>query len=260
MNAIHFIFFVAFLGILLNASAVVSDLPDSIVFFEEPKTLRFSVLNDSSEMHPLKIDVFSPVAYEIKGIKNLLEPEEEIFVELTFFPKNELVGSEYETTIAIELGKEKTEKKLLMAFYKRSSCPIEFSFKQKNEILEMNAKNNSLLPMEFSVKGIKEGNWKIEKKSFLIEANKEKKFELKVSGTKTGKNFILIECGGIENEIELSLQETNSDSIIGLTANAILSVVSEAFQPLNILLTVIAAILMVMFVSRLVKKTQEEKK
>jgi len=177
------------LFITLNVQASVSDSASYLTFYEDSKTLSFEVENDSGQMQNLNIKVFSPVAYEITGNKNLLENGEKALIEITFFPNNKLLNSSYQGTILIELGREKTQKTISMNFYEKSD------FEETEKIEE-------------------------------------------------------------ENKAE----ENNVLEGIALTGNSVLAGFSKLFDPVNIALTLIAAVLLLLFVSRLVKKLNEGKK
>lgn len=250
---------VIFLSFSLNVNALISDLPNSITFFEEERSISFEVENDSGGTQNLNIRIYSPIAYEIKGSKSFLENGEKSIVEVTFFPQEKLLDSVYETTILVELGKEIKQEKISMSFNKRNFCPIEFHARQNKEILELTAKNNSFQKMEFQIKGFKEGEWKIEEKTLLLEGKEEKKFELNIDGSVTGKNFVLIQCTGIQ-EVPVELQGRRINQLFDATGAFVLGSFGEMLEPLNLVLVIVAAVLLIAFISRLVKRLNEGKK
>ncbi len=246
-------------AIAVNADAFVEDSSNYITFFEEQKTLSFTVENDSGQTQPLNISVFSPLSYEIKGTKNFLENGEKVLIEIIFTPKKELINSGYESTVLVELGKEITKKKVSMNFYKRNFCPVYFSAEQKGNLIELTAENTSFQEKEFEVLGLKNASsLKIENKSFFIEAGEEKKFSLNFTGNSDEKNFLLILCDGFEEETEIEFAGSDFDGIVEATGNVVFGL-GGLIDPLNALLTLIAAVLLLLFVSRLVKRLNEVK-
>ncbi|MFH1664360.1 MAG: hypothetical protein ABH986_06190 [archaeon] len=174
---------VIFFVIAVNADASVSDFQKTLTFFEEPKTISFEVENNSGSVQELKISVFSPTGYEINGKKNALENGEKTEIKITFFPRKELINSKYEATVLIELGREKTEKKIALNFYK---------------------------------------------------SNKEEPAEAE--------------------------SEKNVFDSIAVTGNVFLAGFGEILDPVNVVLIIIAALLLFLFVSRLVKRLNEGEK
>jgi len=172
-----------------NTHALELDLPNSVTFFEEEKTIVFEVENDSGERQDLRIKVFSPVAYEINGNKSFLENGEKAFVELAFIPNERVLNSVYESTVLVELGREIKQEKISLYFEKK----IEY-----NE-----------------------------------EESEEKDGEENLDGT----------------------------NVFGsLTGNVFLAGFTDFFSPVNLFLTFIAAILMLLFISRLTKRLNTEGK
>ena len=190
MNTKWFLVSVIFLLIASNSSALVSDLPNSITFFEEEKTIVFEVENQSGEAQNLNIKIYSPIGYEIKGNKSFLENGEKTIVKVTFLPNKKVLNSVYESTVLIELGREITKEKI--AFYFESA----------------------------------------------------------------------IDYSNGEKEQEDKKDEKDSDSVNGLdlTGNVFLAGFTEFLNPLNLFLTIIAAALMLLFISRLTKRLNTEGK
>ncbi len=254
------IFAVIFLCSLFSVNALVEDSTNYITFHEEPVNLSFFVENDSGNTQDLEVKVFSPIAYELNGKKSVLEEGEKTLIEITFFPKKEFIDSIWDATIEVRLGKEISRKEIEMKFYKRYFSPVEFSAKQKENRIEITAVNTSSIATEFEILGLKnESNWKIVKESFSLEAGEEKKFYSNLSGNGNEKNFVLILCDGFTEEIkvELKTSEINWNTVTGQFA---LGGLGEVLEPINIGLIIIAAVLLIVFISRFVKRLKGEEK
>ncbi len=243
----------------LNANAFTSDLPNFINFYEEPETISFFVENDSGSIQPLNISVFSPLAYEIQGKKNFIESGEKIQIDLVFFPKEELINSVYESSVLIELGNEKTKNNFSMYFLKRNFCPMEFNAEQKGNLIEVKVKNNSFYETKLEVLGLKnKENWSIEKKVFSFDSDEEKIISLSVSGFGSEENnSVLIKCNELEEEFNVKLESRNSN-VISATGNVLVTEFGELTEPINVVLIVIASVLLILFISRLVKRLNKE--
>jgi hypothetical protein len=248
-----------FILFLSGVNALVSETTGYLNFYEEPKTLSFEVENDSGNSQELSINVFSPLSYEIKGTKNTLEAGETALIEITFFPEKKFLNFSYKTTIYIELGKEKVKKEVSMSFNERMNCPVVFSVEQKENKIELTAFNRSIEEMDFQIKGFKEkGNWSVETKKFSLKAGEEKKFSLELNGFGEEKNFLIVRCTGFEEEIEVKLKENSTANPVIATGNFLFAGLGQIFTPINFILVVIAAILLIVFISRLVKRIQGE--
>ncbi|PIN98646.1 MAG: hypothetical protein COT90_03300 [Candidatus Diapherotrites archaeon CG10_big_fil_rev_8_21_14_0_10_31_34] len=181
---------VIFILIASNSSALVLDLPNSITFFEEEKTLSFEVENQSGETQNLNVLIYSPIAYEIKGNKSFLKNGEKAFIEVTFLPNEKVLNSVYETTVLVELGREISQEKISMYFEKTMNYPDEK------------------------------------------------------------------ETGNKETE-----KDSDGANVFGaLTGNVFLAGFSELFNPVNLILILIAAVLMLLFISRLTKRLTKGEK
>ena len=258
MNSKHFITLGIFILFFCAVHASISDTTGYLNFYEEPKTLSFEVENDSGSLQDLSVKVYSPLSYEISGTKEELDAGETAFIEITFFPEKRFINSNYNTTIYIELGKEISRKEILMRFNERMECPIGFSAEQDSGKITLTAWNQSSEKTDFTVKGFAEaGNWNTEQKTFSIEAGQEKKFSLSLTGFGEEKNSLLISCMGFEEEVEIELK--GSSNALTATGNVISAGLSGMLTPVNFVLAIIAAILLVIFISRLVKRIQGEK-
>lgn len=255
---LKYLIFPLLLVFALNAYAVTVDLPNFINFYEEPVTVNFFVENDSGSIQALNISVFSPLAYEIKGQKSFLEAGEKVLIELVFFPKEELINSVYESSVLIELGNEKTKKNFSMYFMKRNFCPMEFNAEQKDNLIEVKVKNNSFYKTELEILGLKsKENWSIEKKVFSFDAGEEKIISFSASGFGSEENSVLIKCNGIEEEFKVKLESSNIN-VIAATGNVFLAELGELTEPVNLVLLLIASVLLILFISRLVKRLNKE--
>lgn len=257
MNSKYLIALGIFILFFSGVNALVSEATNHLNFYEEPKTFSFEVENDSGNSQELSVQVYSPLSYEISGARNTLDAGETVLIEITFFPEKRFINSSYKTTIYIELGKEKVKKEVSMSFNERMNCPVVFSAEQNSGKLELTAFNSSTEEMNFEVKGFKEtGNWNVEEKSFLLEAGEEKKVSLSLTGFGDEKNFLVIACTGFEEEVEVELK--GSSNPVNATGNFLVAGLGEIFSPVNLILAVIAAILLIVFISRLVKRIQGE--
>ncbi len=181
MNSKLIIFSAAFLFFSLNIHALNVDLPNSITFFEEARSINFEVENVSGKTQELNIEVFAPIAFEIKGEKQFLENGETAFIELTFFPQDKYLNSVYESTVLIKLGREIQKEKI---------------------------------PLYFEEK--------------------------------------------IEEKREETEEQKETFNPVTATGNIFLAGITEFLNPINFILTIIAAILLVLFISRLTKRLNKE--
>lgn len=254
---------------LIFAQSVSADENYSIRFFGEPKEMGLLIENPFDEKKALEIELFSPIEYDFpEGVPSYIKAGEELKLMVKFYPREELTGSVYESTLLIRIGGEEVEKSITMEFNKRFSCPVSFSFNyntlQKNgeDVIELivSLENTSLNETKLSFAGI-EGlpeDWEVrpEKKLISLDGLEEREFIIIITPKssfeeKATVNFF---CSGFELKKDLRINYQPNGTLLPGLASLFGPSSLPSMNLFDVFLVFIAAVLLIAFISRLVKR------
>lgn len=105
------------------ASAFTVDAPGSVLVFNSQKEVWITIDNTSSVEKRLNINFFSPANSDLIEVPEKIDSDSQARIILRLFPRDDLIGQTYESTLEIELGNEKIIRK------------IDVSFKQEGQII-----------------------------------------------------------------------------------------------------------------------------
>ncbi len=262
-----------FLGIFVvffavNGLAFVSSVPQSIVFNEIPHGLSFSVSNMDSVARELNVQVFLPIQYEFVQKPSRIAAGATETVSIKLFPRRELVSQEFIGTINVVLGSKVAQKSIRLKFLGQTMCPVSInaqlkevegtqgkSFEiisklenHKQEVVEVSFEKISGIPSDWAVKADE-----------LKEIGPFEKIVHKVLVTPNssfdGEADVFFNCDGFTEKRTVLFSHKQNDffTAIGLVGLFSTGFIGNDFL-LNALLVLIAAILLIAFISRLVRK------
>lgn len=241
----------------------VTGLSDYVVFKEVPVPLSFSVTNDSGVGGTFSFELRSPAKYEVVGaLPKFLKDRESAKISLMLNPPAGIEGQYYKGKLVFILGAQKTEKEIKMNFLPAEGCTIDFSASAqksgKGLVLSVRAKNNSVGQKSFILKRLEKvpSDWAQENAAQVkIEGLEAKSidFGLAAQSSYKGKGTAVFLCAGKEAKAEFNADFNGQKSALtGLVSG--IGTKGNANWALNIALFVIAAILVLAFASRYLKR------
>ncbi|MBI2598379.1 MAG: hypothetical protein HYW50_04235, partial [Candidatus Diapherotrites archaeon] len=186
-------------------------------------------------------------------------------VVIKLFPRKDLVGSEFFGMIRISLGVNSAEKNIKLVFLPQNSCPIGM----ESTILETENKEKLLIVSRLENKKQEEAKISFEKISGLPNSwqiipediksigpfeEKLHRIFLEPAEEFNGSAELAYNCDGFvqTKKLNFSFKPTQQDFLTGVFS--LFSFNIEGSLVINVILAAIAAVLLIAFISRLVKK------
>ncbi len=263
----------AFLAIALSvvfagsAHALVLGLPDAVEFHGTPVELSFAVRNAENVSRPLEINVFLPVEHQFVQKPGTLKAGETAAVKLMLFPRPELIGSRYTGTISVSMGLVAAEKNFSLVFLPQNSCPVIINSKvteqessgQKVFLVNSRLVNETMARQWISlekINGLPLG-WKIDAEPLAKIGPQEQAVQLITltpAGQFDGAAELVYRCGAFteKRNVKIAFSPQN-DFLAGFASLFSFDFFSGEFA-LNALLILVAAVLLIAFISRMVRK------
>ncbi|MFH1256760.1 MAG: hypothetical protein V1494_05725 [Candidatus Diapherotrites archaeon] len=257
-------------GSALAADFSVSGFPATVSFYAAPKDISFTVKNDSNSIRSLSVDFFVPVEVKFLELPDFIGAGEEAQVKARLFPKEELIGSKYNSRAVIFVGAEKAEKTLRLNFFAAEKCMLDLSIAKKetdvNGLHDINlliqASNPSLASAKLELLELKglPSDWGYsivggEKKvSVEAQGNSVIEIDLIEKSAFDGNVSAILSCDGFRAGQTVSVKHESSESGAGLMVLSGLASFFTSELALDIFLALIASILLIAFLARLVKR------
>ncbi|HIH16865.1 MAG TPA: hypothetical protein HA252_05670 [Candidatus Diapherotrites archaeon] len=107
--------FLALLLVVTTIRAEVLELPAEVQFSGQPVELSFKVRNEAFQALPVQVDV-QVVSFKVLRKPDLVQPGEVQEIRLQLQPRNDLLGSTYQSTITVKMGAQETRKEVKFVF------------------------------------------------------------------------------------------------------------------------------------------------
>lgn len=107
--------FAAVACIFSSAFAAVEGFPDTLAFYNAPLALDFNVTNPTDTAKRVSVEFLAPVNANIILPGNI-PAKQSAGIQMTLYPKEEMVGQEYESTLIVRVGDEETRKTVKVSF------------------------------------------------------------------------------------------------------------------------------------------------
>lgn len=256
----------------LNCFAFIGGIDDQITVPNSNFDLTFSVTNSDSVPRNLSLEVFLPFDYVFLEKPGVVPAGETQIVKLKVFPRKFLENSVFSGKIVANLGLQRVEKTFRIEVYNYSVCPLDVTVSGTQENFDgqevfsilSRVENNSNYEVDFSIKYLRgiPSDWRSEtQNSVLINAFETRVFRTTIfpNSSFSGNLEIVYLCNGQEISRVYPMDWVEVDffsaGLIGLSGT-IGSLPGGEFL-FNIALLVVASVLMVMFISRLVRISVE---
>lgn len=262
------VFVVAALALLcINVSAFTSDIPSEIKFHEVPKDLSFTVTNTEGTDRELSVTPVFPVEHLFLENPGTVLANETKTVKIRFFPRKDLLGTQFTGTLKVSMGISNAEKNIKMEFLPQNACPVSidtaievkengfekifvlnsklFNHKQENVVISLSEVQG--LPKNWkteAVEGVRLGS--MQNGLYMVTLFPGENFDGEVS--------LVFNCDGFkENRAARISFDGQKDFFSGFAGLFSFDFFSGGFL-LNAFLVLLAAVLLIAFISRLVRK------
>ena len=268
-----------FLLLFSEASAFISELPGTVTVKGIPTEFYFKVTNDDIVDRPLEVEVLAPAETEFLEQPGIVGAGRTERVTVRVFPESTLNGKEITATVSAKLGKRAAEKNFKISFERALSCPVSIDLslnksQENGEKLFVVAalKNSSVSSEEVElakISGLPE-SWGIELPNAVSVGRLEQK-NLTVTITPNsafeGEAELLFKCGNFieKRSLDVSAGSEGNNFFSGLTSLFSFEQLNRPFEfselelLLDIALVLIAAVLLIAFIARFVRKIGGEK-
>ena len=242
-------------------------LPGTVEFHGVPVELSFTVQNAENVSRPLEVHVFLPVEYQFEQKPGIVLAGETATVKLKLFPRPGLVGSRYTGTIAVLMGITEVEKNFSLVFLPQNSCPVTISSKvteqesgfQKVFLASSRLVNETKAEQRISLEKINglPAGWKIDAEPLAKigpEAQLVHAITLVPAEAFNGTAEIIYRCGPFTEKKSVKIAFAGQKDFLAGFASIFSFDFFSGELALNVLLVLIAAVLLIAFISRMVRK------
>lgn len=259
-----------------NAVGVIEGFPDKIIVGEKPTGVSFTIYNPENVPRNVSVEFFIPTSFVFLEKPGRLEANEAKKAVIKIFPSNEVRGKNFTGKLVAEMGILRIEKNFDI-FYSspaKESCPAEITTtistekngQEYNVLSEVkNTTGNGINFKLVSVRGLP-SDWEIDTQNIsYINPLETGKINSKITpkSSFSGEISLVFSC---ENFVEVrkhQITHEQKDLLAGAGLAGLFSPDNKALSlfgenALNILLVIVASVLMVMFISRLVKLSVEK--
>ncbi|GEM_PF-3012896 len=250
-----------------TAQAQIDGLSGQLIVENVPADFSFTVTNSENVSRDVFLGVFLPAKFVFLEKPGKLAPLETAEVKIRIFPEEELIGSTFSAKVTAEIGVSKAEKTFEIVFKRETSCPVKITttlFEPSEEnsnkfVLFSELENRKNSRQEFSIdkiNGLPQG-WVVEtENSTLVNPLETRILKTTISPQSNfeGELEVVFDCGRFTetrtHPVRFDRQDPIGTGLVGLGGffgdnnNSII---------LNVFLVAVAAFLMVMFISRLVR-------
>ena len=274
MNTVKFLIVaLAFILVFSSAQAAVRGIPTSIEFHETVEQIEFSVSNDSGSTQLLEVQLFLPVDYDFLDKPEFVEAGESATVKVALYPREDLIGTVYNSMIVVSLGNDVYELPVRVSFEENQECQLVYKARSRTQdvngltelYVDIEIYNPYPKAMDVEFRGINglPFGWSYSPANTTITiAALEKQgisVELTAGSAFDGNAFVLVSCPGfddVEERVEISHEGTGILS--GFFAFGNLFDDSEFALEiiLDVLLALVAAVLLIAFIARFVKRVR----
>lgn len=263
----------AFLAIALlmvfsaGAHALALGLPGTVEFHGVPVELSFVVQNSENVSRPLEVRVFLPVEYQFEQKPGTVKAGGAAIVKLKLFPRPELIGSRYTGTIAASMGIAEAEKNFSLVFLPQNSCPVLIVSKaaeqerngQKIFLVSSRIVNETKEEQRISLEAINgiPADWKIDAEPLEKIGPEEQlvhTITLLPAEAFDGAIELVYRCGEFTEKKSVKIVFAGQKDFLAGFASLFSFDFASGELVLNALLILIAAVLLIAFISRMVRK------
>ncbi len=253
----------------LNAHAFVNNFPDEILIKNTQTQLSFSVTNTENIARKLSIEISAPTEFEYLEKPATILAGQTKQVKIVFYPKDNLNESVFNAKATIKLGINNAQKNFTISFLKENSCPAEIDTtvtkgRQNNEFtIFSEVKNQSNSDVSFNLQTISglPTDWSFSTENTVLLAPLETRvIQTKINAQSSfeGNAELIFECENFVKKIQIYIKHENN-SPTGLFSLGFLQWEDNGGVMLfNAFLVAIAAVLLLMFISRLVRILAEK--
>ena len=272
---------------LILATTATAQFPQTITFTQHPLELSFQVVNQTQETQTLDI-IIPTVGYELQNKPHELQPYESKLITATLYPNEKLVNQTYQSKIVIKIGNETKEYPITYHFKQLEKCPLTLNTELKEDnLITATFKNTSLTPIETQLNSIENlplGNpYATNPQTIIIQPNNTRAMNIKIKFNETFNGTIkpIFDCKTsnqnypIKQAVQINYVKPEPPKDAGPTGFVILSKIPEVKLPkmpdvipndtkeqeliLDMTLAIVASLLLISFMSRLMKKMKHGK-
>ncbi len=269
LNAALLVFLCLIAG---NAYAGVLVSPETVNFSgPAPERLTITVENDTGFDKDLSVEFFAPRELEATFLTKApekLEAGEKARIIISLEPEISLSDSAYTGTLIVKMDEMETEKKVELVFSKFKANPVDFSLEatgvEEGEFKIIahlkNHSNEEVKAWFLGLQGMPLGwSHEVQRESFSIRGRGEGDYfiTVKPSGGFEGEITAAFKANGLElkKSVEVSVEgETPSAGFFSFTGLLAGFAEGGSIFLIDLVLAVVAAILLIAFLSRLVQR------
>ena len=258
------VFSIFLLSVAYAGSIEVIGFPNHLALHDVPEVLEFTVKNNSSYTVPIEVVVALPSEYEITRGSDFVDAESTVDFSIKIMPKENLKGSFYKGLIIVKAGREEVKKNIDITFADVTAEAVEITldYEEEEEKIVVNGEIDNKSVKE-RVITLKENNlpenWTVSFEDITVgaESRKDFSFEIKPGSDFEGEGIFTFEFDGVEVNETIDLNYHSTADNFGFAGFLVVGGM-QAFGGLelviDVVLAIVAALLLVAFISRLVKR------